>query len=82
VDGVYCVMSIPDDLLIQLATDAADGRPKRSRMAAFVPITVALIGVAIVLVGGVSARNFDTASSGVDPMITGSVAPGAETELR
>jgi hypothetical protein len=48
----------------------------RSRLAAFVPIAVALIGIAVILFGGISAGT-DTASTSiteVDPIMTGSVA--------
>jgi hypothetical protein len=79
-------MAIPDDILISITTDPAAGRPKQSRMIAFVPITVALIGVAIVLVGGVSARNYEAAARAIDLIMTGSVEaappPAAAPELR
>ena len=49
----------------------------RSRLIAFVPIAVALIGIAAIFLGGVSARIDDTASTSiveVDPVMTGSIA--------
>ena len=49
----------------------------RSRLIAFVPIAVALIGIAAIFLGGISARTDDTASTSiteVDPIMTGSVA--------
>jgi hypothetical protein len=46
----------------------------RTRLAAFVPITVALIGVAAILSGGITARSIDAATVvEVDPVTTGSV---------
>ena len=50
-------------------------------LAAFVPITVALIGVGLVLFGGISARDSVAATAqatAVDPMTTGSVATPEE----
>jgi hypothetical protein len=49
----------------------------RSRLIAFVPIAVALIGIAAIFLGGISARTDDTASTSIteiDPIMTGSVA--------
>ncbi|HVY19395.1 MAG TPA: hypothetical protein VHA70_04850 [Bauldia sp.] len=46
----------------------------RSKLAAFVPLTLALIGVAAVLVGGVSARHDnEVAARAIDPVTTGSI---------
>jgi hypothetical protein len=49
--------------------------PSRARIAAFVPIVVALAGVSMILFGGLSAR--DTRNTvkpiAVDPIVTGSI---------
>jgi len=54
---------------------AATAGISRTRMAAFVPLALALVGVAAVLFGGVSARTTSVAAAGagIDPMVTGSV---------
>jgi len=63
------------DILIPTAADTTDGRPPQSRFAAFVPITLALVGVAAILFGGVSARHTETAATqAIDPITTGSIA--------
>lgn len=52
----------------------------RSKIAAFVPITLALFGVAAILFGGITARNDSAVASisVIDPVTTGSViAPSA-----
>jgi hypothetical protein len=49
----------------------------RSRLIAFVPIALALIGIAAVFLGGISARTGETAATTlteVDPVTTGSIA--------
>ncbi|MEJ0013869.1 MAG: hypothetical protein WDM94_14925 [Bauldia sp.] len=48
----------------------------RSKLAAFVPITLAVLGVGAVLFGGVSARHDDNVAGlhQVDPMTTGAIA--------
>jgi hypothetical protein len=49
----------------------------RSRLIAFVPIAVALLGIGVIFFGGISARTGDTASMSVtevDPIVTGSIA--------
>ena len=53
----------------------------RSKLAAFVPITLALIGVGAVLLGGVSARHADADTASlrqIDPITTGAIAPADE----
>lgn len=68
------VSHLRDDILVAAAPEAAGVHPRRSQLAALVPITFAIIGVAIILLGGVSAR--DVASTvAVDPIATGSIAP-------
>jgi hypothetical protein len=59
-------------------TDGSEFLVNRSLLVAFVPITVALLGVALILFGGVSAHEADVSSAAaatsIDPMTTGSVA--------
>ena len=58
-----------------LLPDAA-ARVSRTKLAAVLPISVALVGVAFILLGGVNARSSSTevaATSGVDPIVTGSI---------
>lgn len=47
----------------------------RSKLAAFVPITLALFGVAAILFGGITARNDSAVASisVIDPVTTGSI---------
>ena len=60
---------------ILLPTDIEPVRPhQKNRFAAFIPITLALIGIAAILFGGVSARSTDSAArQGIDPITTGSI---------
>ncbi len=63
------------DIILPPGTIA--GGISRSKLAAFVPITLALIGVGAVMLGGVSARHSDgevAALRQIDPMTTGSIA--------
>jgi hypothetical protein len=55
----------------------------RSKLAAFVPITLALFGIGAILFGGISARNESTIASVsvIDPVTTGSVQ-SPDTRLR
>jgi hypothetical protein len=65
-----------DDIL--LPQDAS--RPRRSPAFAFVPIAVALFGVAAILVGGVSARDRATTETrpAIDTITTGSIAAAGD----
>ena len=66
---------------IILPPHAASAGISRSKAAAFVPLAIALFGVAAILFGGISARTngTDTASlRQVDPMTTGSIATPAD----
>jgi hypothetical protein len=48
----------------------------RTKLAALLPITVALAGVAFILLGGISARGTSAevaARADIDPIITGSI---------
>jgi hypothetical protein len=62
------------DIILPPGTIA--GGISRSKLAAFVPITLALLGVGAVMLGGVSARHDDNVASlrQIDPMTTGSIA--------
>ena len=64
---------LPDDILLP---QSAASRPRPIPVAAFVPIAVAMLGVAAILFGGVSARDMAVAEdrAAVDPMTTGSIA--------
>jgi hypothetical protein len=60
------------------ARETADRGLMRSRIIAFIPITLALLGVGAILFGGISARDPATAVSAleeIDPIQTGSIAP-------
>jgi hypothetical protein len=64
------------DILLPPAAAAASGI-SRSKLAAFVPIALALFGVGAVLLGGISARTSEAntaALSQIDPMTTGAIA--------
>jgi hypothetical protein len=61
---------------ILLPRDSWGSTAARSRLVAFVPIAIALIGIGVILFGGVSARTGDMAKAsvtGVDPVVTGSI---------
>ena len=70
-------MAQRDDILVDETPATADGsRPLRVRMAAFVPITLAIIGIGAVLLGGVSARqNVTAVAPAIDTIATGSISP-------
>jgi hypothetical protein len=49
----------------------------KSKLAAFVPITLAVLGVGFVLAGGINARHEnEVALRAVDPVTTGSILSG------
>ncbi len=63
----------PDDAILP-PTGEADTRSARLRPAVFVPIAIALIGVATILLGGLTARGpAISTADGVDPIVTGSI---------
>ena len=71
-------MSSTDILLPQARASSGIAR---SKLTAFVPITMALLGVGAILVGGISAHGVaaqNTASAGIDPIVTGSVMTPAD----
>jgi hypothetical protein len=72
--------SVHEDLLLP---ESPASRPRQSPLAAFVPIAVALFGVAAILAGGVSARDVAVADrAAVDPITTGSVTAQAPAPVR
>ena len=63
-----------NDILIPLEIEPIETRPAGSKLAALVPITLALIGVGAILVGGISAKQHELAGRPVlDTIETGSV---------
>ncbi len=69
-------MTQRDDILIEPVSPAMDtDLPLGAKLAAFLPITVAIVGVIAVLVGGISAGNEATAVvPALDSIATGSIA--------
>ncbi len=73
----------PDDAILP-PTGEADTRPARLKPAAFVPIAIALIGVAAILLGVLPARDPATAigaADRIDPVMTGSVQPASFADM-
>lgn len=64
----------PNDILLPASADSPD-RPAHSRLVAFVPITIAAIGVAAIIAGRVTVQEIAAtdAAFGVDPVTTGSI---------
>jgi len=59
-----------------LLPEAPAARINRTRLAAALPMTLALAGVAFILLGGVNARQPSAevaATTGIDPIVTGSI---------
>ncbi len=72
----------PDDAMLPLRGQA-DARPARLKPAVFVPIALALTGVAAILLGGLPAHDPAMGISKVeqvDPVVTGSVQPMSDAE--
>jgi hypothetical protein len=67
--------TLPDDVLLPSGTHSARPRPPKSRFAAFVPIALALLGVAAVLFGRVTVQEISATDvpAAVDPVTTGSI---------
>lgn len=67
-----------DDLTLPLVAESTGSDSRRTPVAAFVPIAVALIGLALIMFGGATARDPATAVGvanqvQVDPIATGSI---------
>lgn len=67
--------------------DAGAPASGRARLAAFLPVTLAACGLAVLLAGGIHsdrASDMVAAANAVDPVITGSIAatPDRERALR
>jgi len=66
-------MAQRDDVLVPAPAPEVE-TTLRMKLAAFVPLTLALLGVAAILLGGISARHEETAAvPAVDTMATGSI---------
>jgi hypothetical protein len=66
-----------------LVSEAGSPARTRGRIAAFVPIIVAVCGVATILLGGIRAPTAPsriTEASGIDPVITGSINGAVQVE--
>ena len=72
---------IREDLTLPFIIEADDSGPRRTPIVAFVPIALALAGIALILFGGLTARDKNTiigdaiAAGKIDPIVTGSIAP-------
>ena len=69
----------PDDTILP-PTGETDTRSARMKPAVFVPIALALAGVATILLGGLTARDPAMSTSRaeqIDPVVTGSVQPAS-----
>jgi hypothetical protein len=65
-----------NDILVPLEIEPIETPQTASRLTAFIPIVLALVGVAAILAGGVSAKTRAFASrQEVDTIATGSIAP-------
>ena len=68
------VARIPNDILLPAGAEPTEAASRRSRVAAFVPITIAVVGVVAILFGGVSARHADAVAQDlIDSVTTGSI---------
>lgn len=59
-----------------LLPEAAAARVSRTKLVAILPISLALVGVAFIMMGGVNARSSSVevaAAAGIDPIVTGSI---------
>jgi hypothetical protein len=65
-----------NDILVPLEIEPIEAPREPSKLTAFIPITLALVGVAAILAGGISAKSREVASrAAVDTMVTGSIGP-------
>jgi hypothetical protein len=69
-------MAQRNDILVEPVSPTMDtDLPLGAKLAAFLPITVAIVGVIAVLIGGISARQDVTAEiPAIDMTATGSIA--------
>jgi hypothetical protein len=69
------VSIFPDDVLSPAGSGPPERRSRRTSLVAFVPITIAIIGVATILVGRVTVSEIAQSEflGGVDPITTGSI---------
>jgi hypothetical protein len=65
---------LPSDILLPVDVETDTHLP-RARAAAFVPITLALLGIGAILIGGISARSVDP-DGRYDSVVTGSISDG------
>jgi len=67
-------MAERDDILVAPARPDDTNLPMRAKLAAFVPLTIALVGIGAIILGGVSARAPETALvPAIDTIATGSI---------
>jgi hypothetical protein len=73
---VAMALKIPDDILLPMTAPSVAPRPHQSRIVAFVPIVIALMGVTAILLGRVTAQDLSKVHGalGVDPIQTGAIA--------
>jgi hypothetical protein len=65
-----------NDILVPLEIEPIEAPREASKLTAFIPIALALVGVAAILGGGISAKTREVASrASVDTMVTGSIGP-------
>ncbi len=67
--------TLPDDILLPAPRGSASPRPAKSRVTAFVPIALALLGVVAILFGRVTTQDISAndVPVSVDPVTTGSI---------
>ncbi len=66
-------------ILLRPDEDSAEQRPAGAQAVAFLPISVAIFGVAVILLGGLSLSTTSVAKKqAIDPIATGSIAPAAK----
>jgi len=72
-----------DNIQPPIGADRANRCPGRSRIVAFVPITIAVIGFAAILVGRVTVSEIAATDflGGVDPVVTGSTKAVSDFEF-
>ena len=65
---------VPDDVMLPMGAASADARPGQSRIVAFIPISIAIVGVAAILLGRVTAHDVAAIDKpGIDPVQTGAI---------